>query len=375
MLKPQIVHDVPHPDPVAAIRRCADRIFAMDEAVDTTGRFPHDSIALLAEAGLLVAPLPRALGGIGLGSDPLQTAALAAVLTATGRASLAVGRLYEGHVNAIILAVRCGEAPALAILAEEAGAGRISGVWNAERAPGLRASSVAGGWQLDGGKIHCSGSGSIMRPLVTASIAPGAPPLMLIADMAAAGASVDLAVWRAAGMHGSVTGSVDFERHFVRDGAVVGTAGDYYRSPEFAGGAWRVLAVQLGALERIIALHGDFLRSSGREREPVLRGRFADAAADLELARLLVSETAGRAEAPASAPAAVVSYVDMARTAFERLALSIVAATRRNVGLSSFIAPNPLDRVLRDLETYLRQPFLDASRDNFARHLLANQGV
>ena len=374
MLKPQVVHDVPHSDPVAAIRRCADRIFAMDETVDTTGRFPYDSIALIADSRLLVAPLPRALGGIGLGSDPQQTGALAAVLTAVGRASLAVGRLYEGHVNAIMLATRHGEAPALAILAEEARAGRISGVWNAERAPGLRAKSVTGGWQIDGGKIHCSGSGSIMRPLVTASIAPGSPPLMLLADMTAAGASVDLSVWRASGMHGSVTGSVEFDRHFVRDSAVIGTAGDYYRSPCFVAGAWRVLAVQLGALERIIALHRDFLRSSGRDREPVLRGRFADAVADLELARLLVGETAARAEAPAAAPAAVTGYVDMARTAFERLAMAIITATRRNVGLSSFIAPNPLDRVLRDLETYLRQPFLDASRDNFARHLLADEG-
>lgn len=346
----------------------------MDESVDTTGRFPHDSIALLADAGLLIAPLPRTLGGSGLGTDPAQTKNLAAVLTAVGRASLAVGRLYEGHVNAIVLANRFGEASALAILADEARSGRISGVWNAERAPGLRAKSVAGGWQLDGGKIHCSGSGSIMRPLVTASIAPGAPPIMVLADMAATGASVDLSVWRASGMHGSVTGSVAFDRHFIRETAVIGTAGDYYRAPGFAAGAWRVLAVQLGALERVIALHGDFLRSSGRDREPVLRGRFGDAAADLELARLLVGETALRAEAPGAAPAAVISYVDMARTAFERLALAIIAATRRNVGLSSFIAPNPLDRVLRDLETYLRQPFLDASRDNFARYLLSNEG-
>lgn len=52
-----------------------------------------------------------------------------------------------------------------------------------------------------------------------------------------------------------------------------------------------------------------------------------------------------------------------------------IEAARRNVGLGSFIAPDPLDRCIRDLETYLRQRFLDASRDSAARWLLPRHGT
>ncbi len=362
---------VPRFDPAVAAARCADRLFAADEASDASGGFPGAGIALLANAGLLIAPFPASLGGMALGSDPATIDMLRATLTTIGGASLSAGRLYEGHVNAIVLAVRHGGDAIVAALAAEARAGRLSGVWNAGPAAGLRMLRVDGGWQLDGGKIYCSGAGSIRRPVVTAARAPGEPPLMLVPDMAVSGARVDLSGWRASGMHGSVSGSVSFDRVIVADAATLGGEGDYYRAPAFAAGAWRVLAVQLGALQRVIDLHADFLNISGRAREPVLRARFADAAADAELARLLVEAAAAKAEDENAPAAAREHYVNMARTAFERLALAIIAATRRNVGLSSFIAPNPLDRVLRDLETYLRQPFLDASRDSYAQHLLA----
>ncbi len=374
MTNPHPLPIVPRFDPAAAAVRCIDRLLATDAATDATGSFPDDAIALLASAGLLIAPFPASLGGMALGSDPDTIDRLRATLTTIGGASLSAGRLYEGHVNAIVLATRHGGDAIVAALAAEARAGRLSGVWNAEPAPGLRMLRVDGGWQLDGEKIYCSGAGSIRRPVVTASRAPGEPPLMLVPDMAVPGARVDLSGWRATGMHGSVSGSVRFDRVIVADAATLGGEGDYYRAPAFAAGAWRVLAVQLGAVQRIVRLHAEFLRRSGREREPVLRARFADAAADAELARLLVEAAATRAEGD-GAPAARENYVNMARTAFERLALAIIAATRRNVGLSSFIAPNPLDRVLRDLETYLRQPFLDASRDSYAQHLLASEDL
>ena len=373
MVNPQTIPIVPRFDPVAGAERCADRLYALDEQTDAEGAFPQASIAILASAGLLTAPFPTALGGMALGTLPGTIDALRAVLTTIGNASLAVGRLYEGHVNAAILAVRHGGDAIVAALAAEARAGRLSGVWNAQPGAGLVMTRVDGGWQLDGGKIYCSGAGAIRRPVVTAARAPGEPPLMLVPDMTAPGASVELSGWRAAGMRGSASGTASFDRVIVADAATLGGEGDYYRSPAFSAGAWRVLAVQLGAIQRILALHAEFLRSSGREREPVLRGRFADAAADAELARLVVVAAAARAEDDNSAPADRENYVNMARTAFERLGLAIVAATRRNVGLTSFMAPNPIDRVLRDLETYLRQPFLDASRDSVARHLLAGE--
>lgn len=344
-------------------------IFTRATAVDEAAAFPGDDIAALAAAGLLAAPLPVAVGGAGIGlTGPV--AELRTLLSAVGRASLTVGRLFEGHVNAAKLVARYGGPSA--VIAAEAAAGRISGVWNAERGPGLRATKVDGGWRLAGRKIHCSGAGSIRRPLVTARADDDAVRLFL-PDLTSPGVSIDLAVWRAAGMRGTATGTVDFAGVFVPNAAAVGGPGDYYRSPLFSGGAWRVLAVQLGGVERAMQLHAARLTASGRANDPVFRARFARAAGSAEAARLLVAEAATRAEAGGD-PATIDAYVDLARATFEDLALGCIDAARRNVGLTTFIAPDPLDRVLRDLETYLRQPFVDASRDHAAAWLLEYEG-
>ncbi len=348
-------------DAVAAADAIAPAIVARAAAVDAAAVYPALDIAALAEVGLLAAPF----------AGFTSTADLCAVLRSIGAASLTVGRLYEGHVNAVILARHYGGAAATALLANEAAGGRPSGVWNAERPPGLTARRGDGGWIVDGGKVHCSGAGSIRRAVITAHPGGDRGPLMLLPDLTGTGVAVDLSVWRASGMRGTATGTVTFAGVFVPDAATIGAPGDYYRSPLFSGGAWRVLAVQLGGLDRIMKLHAERLRATGRDGDPVIRARFARAAAGHEGARLLVVEAARRVDGD---PAAIDAYVDLARGGFEELALGCIEATRRNIGLSAFIAPDPLDRVCRDLETYLRQPFLDASRDHAAGWLVTHGG-
>jgi alkylation response protein AidB-like acyl-CoA dehydrogenase len=200
-------------------------------------------------------------------------------------------------------------------------------------------------------------------------------PLMMMIDMDSAGIQIDLSVWQAAGMRGTATGTVDFDDVFVADSDVVGVPGDYYRAPLFSGGAWRVLAVQLGGMRRVLSLHADQLAQSGRGGDAVARHRFAAAAGAFEAARLIVAEAARRATDPNAAPEAAVAYVDLARGSFETLALASVDIARRNTGLSAFVGSHPLDRCCRDLETYLRQPMVDASRDSAANYLLSRGGT
>ena len=363
------------PSPQSALRDRSDfdrldaaceAIWSRAQAVDEVADLPIDDLNELDRAGLLAAVLP----GHGFVTDPDQ---FGRVLRAIGRASLTVGRLYEGHANAARLIDHYGGDEARAILADEVRAGRISGVWNAERSDGPRIIPTDCGWQLSGRKIHCSGAGHIRRPIVTARD-PEDRRWMLLPDLTAPGVTVDVSVWRAAGMRGTATATVCFEALFVPAASAIGNADDYYRSPLFSGGAWRVLAVQLGGLDRILALHAERLLASGRHEDPVFRARFATAAASFEGARLLVAEAGRRAEEMHGDPGTIDAYVDQARGQFELLALGVIDATRRNIGLSSFIAPDPLDRCLRDLETYLRQPFVDASRDSAARWLLAREG-
>ena len=374
MLKIQSTARVPAAhDAIARLRTIADGIFDRATTVDVAASFPTDDIAALAGVGLLVAPLPSSAGGEGLATDIEAVAHLSALLQTVGEASLTVGRLFEGHCNAILLVERFGGP--MAALAAEAAAGRISAVWNAQRGAGLTAHRDRGGWRLKGGKIHCSGAGSIARPLVTAHPAGDDRPLMMLVDMASAGIRIDLSVWQAAGMRGTATGTLDFDDVFVPDDDVVGLPGDYYQAPLFAGGAWRVIAVQLGGMRRVLALQAAHLERSGRGGDAVVRHRFAAAAGAFEAARLIVAEASCRATDAATAAEAAVAYVDLARSSFEILALQIIDIARRNVGLSAFIGPDPLDRCCRDLETYLRQPMIDASRDNAAAYLLARGGV
>jgi alkylation response protein AidB-like acyl-CoA dehydrogenase len=341
-----------------------DMIASEASTTDALTAFPGVSIKRLADAGLLISPLP--------GDGGNET--LCDRLIWAGRSSLTVGRLYEGHVNAAVLLGIYGSRENRAMMKAAAEQGLIAGVWNAQRGKGVTAKRCEGGWILEGSKIFCSGAGSLRYPVITASIDDEAGVLMMMPDMHNAAATVDLSQWHPAGMRGTATGTVTFERFFVPDRAVVGQPGDYYRSPIFSGGAWRVLAVQFGGLQHIVRLHAQRLIDWGRCDNPDIRARFAVAAQNLELARLLVREASRRAADAAFGAAAIDAYVDNARATFEQLALAVIETTRRNIGLASFIKPDPLDLVIRDLETYLRQPFLDASRDNAAGYLLHRKG-
>ena len=89
-----------------------------------------------------------------------------------------------------------------------------------------------------------------------------------------------------------------------------------------------------------------------------------------EAARLWVEAAAMRAEAP-GADAEAVAYVNLARLAVERAALDALEVAQRSVGLAAFLRPNPLERIARDLATYLRQPAPDRALVAAAAHLLA----
>ncbi len=283
------------------------------------------------------------------------------VLSVIGQGSLPLGRLYEGHVNAVKLVRLYGSAANVALLQAEADAGRLTGVWMAEDAVSLSLAGDAAAPVLIGRKILASGAGHIQRPLVAAKTA-GENQLMLphVPDMG----RVDVSAWTATGMKATATGSVDFTGISVTPDAIVGRPGDYMRSPYFRGGAWRVMAVQFGGLRALLESYRSQLVESGRDGDRVQRARFGDAAASVETARLWVSEACRRAEDEDGDPAAIDAYVDLMRGAFERAALTLVERAEKSLGLKAFMHPNPVERIVRDLTTYLRQPALDASLES-----------
>ncbi|HEY4250809.1 MAG TPA: acyl-CoA dehydrogenase family protein [Roseomonas sp.] len=338
------------------LREALPALEAEAAATDRDGGFPADGIATLHRLGILAAPPPDR------GAEPL-----AMILRLLGRANLSLGRLFEGHVNALRLIRTYGHADQYRRCAEDARDGCLFAVWNTDdREAPLRLRDG----MLRGRKVLCSGAGHVARALVTARDAPDAAPQMLLLPLSP-GERADTTGWDALGMRGSISGSVDFSGLPI-EGHHIGGPGDYERQPEFTAGAWRFAAVQCGGIEALLGALRAHHRRTGRGGDPHQAARLGQAAIAAETARLWV-EAAARRAGEGAADAA--SYTNLARTAVERAALDMLELAQRSIGLAGFMAGHPLERVSRDLMTYLRQPAPDAALVAAAAHVLAAPGA
>ena len=327
--------------------------------------FPLVAIERLRRNGRLSAPLPAALGGEGL-CEPGRAGELRRLLTEIGRDSLPVGRLYEGHVNALALVLRYADAGTRAALARDAIDGHLFGVWNTEpKGNGLTLDRLG---RLHGAKNFASGAGFVTRPLVTVRM-PEGRSLMLVMRLKA-GERADLGAWRVHGMRSTATGTVDFSGLTLGDGAVIGAPDDYFRQPFFFAGAWRFLAVQLGGMEAVVETFRSHMRATGRGGDPHQQARFGRSLIALEACRLLVAQAAETAAAEALAPERVVACVNLARAAVDQAGLDVLTLAQRSVGLAGFLDDHPLEAQMRDLATYLRQPAPDFALTGMAAHVL-----
>lgn len=351
---------------VATAAAAADAVATTAAARDADGAFPTDAMGVLRNAGLMSAALPVELGGEGLGGAGLRHA-LYRVLAHVGRGSLPVGRLYEGHVNALGLVMAYGTDLQRARAADDAHAGHVFGVWNTEAADGVALTPTADGALLHGAKTFCSGAGHVARPVVTGawthtgSARDGGWQMVLV-DLDEPGERVVPGSWPAEGMRASVSARVDLGGLRVGEDALVGAPGDYYREPAFNSGAVRFAAVQVGGAEALVDAAAAMLRDWKRTADPHQRRRMAEAAVAVETGHLWLLGAARLVEAGADAEA-VVTYARMARTAVERACLDVIERVDRSVGARGLLAPHPVERIGRDLRLYLRQPAPDATLD------------
>ena len=173
-------------------------------------------------------------------------------------------------------------------------------------------------------------------------------------------------------MRASATG-VDFSGVEIKPIEIVGREGDYERQPWFSAGAWRFAAVHLGGMERLFDLLRRHLQATNRRQDPHQAARLGGAATAVETARLWVAQAATITEDPlqSRAPEQLVAYVNLARLAVEAAALDLMQLVQRSLGLQAFLRPNPIERISRDLATYLRQPGPDRALTDAATWILA----
>jgi alkylation response protein AidB-like acyl-CoA dehydrogenase len=315
------------------------------------------------DSGLALAAFPETHGGSGL-SEASRQGDLCTVLRLIGAGDLSVARLFEGHVNAISLVCRYGTDAQIASLAGSVNDGALAAVWGADDAAGLKIVTNGSRAELSGRKILASGAGFVTRPIVTAIGAEG--PLMCLLDLPKH-YDADLSGWNAQGMRSTATGAVALSGIPIGRDQIIGSPGDFMRQPYFSGGAWRFCAAHLGAMERLVELFRDHLVSRGRGDDPYQLQRVAQCIAAARTARFWVEDAARKLGSEDDDATAVVAFANLTRMVTERSALDIMEAVQRGAGLVSFIRPNPIERIARDLSTYLRQPVPDLAMSDAAR--------
>lgn len=342
------------------VRDAAVWIVAHPPAED---RFPAEAMTrlLTAGAGRVFVTLETAA----------DVVALKDTLRAVGGADLACGRILEGHVNATQLVHAYGSPMQRGRLADDLAHERLFGVWNTDGAEPVRLTGGPGAWRLEGAKSFSTGAGDIDRMLITGARPDGGRQLVLADHTPDQAARVDQSGWTVRGMGASRSGVYDFTGISVPDEWLIGAPDDYLAEPRFSAGGWRFTAVQLGGAEALMRLYRSHLVQTGKGGDPIQRLRFGRAAAALRSAGLWVAQAARAAEGGA---ANAIPLVLMTRGLVEDAAMRVMEAVTRAVGTRSFVTGTRIDRIVRDLGLYLRQPVPDQARDRAAEAWLEADG-
>ncbi|MDZ4362580.1 acyl-CoA dehydrogenase [Brevundimonas sp.] len=337
-----------------------DRLAALGERYDAAPLFPADSLALIARSGLHRRYAPVASGGETFEDARAENLDMLDALRGIGRADLSVGRLFEGHVNALKLFDWYGTPAQHRDLADHLDQSRFYGVWATEPAPGVTIQDDGEAQRLQGAKAFATGAGGLGFAVVTAR--PQEGPRRMIVVPADEPDRTDLSGWRVRGMRATGSGRYDVSGLPVTTANTLGAPGDYDLEPRFTAGAWRFTAVQLGGIEGLLTETRAALSDAARA-DPLQRAKFAEAVVATRTAGLWVREAALRA---ASEDIDASAFARLTRGVVERAGLDVMELSARLVGTRSAFDGQRIDKITRDLSMYLRQAGPDYARDQAA---------
>lgn len=342
----------PHPHAPQTSGALFDDLCRLGADADRCRQFPHASLAALVRHGLH----DRFASDRRTAEQPGSETDLFNWLRFIGRADLSLGRLFEGHVNALRLITWFGSARQQRQMQRNLAEGQFYGVWATEPAPGV--GLVDSG--LTGGKTFASGAGHLSHAIVTAQ--PAAGPRRLVIVPANDLTRADVSGWTVRGMRATMSGSYDLTGLAIGPDDLLGAPGVYDDEPRFTAGAWRFTAVQLGGVEALVAETRAAMSEAARG-DPLQRLKFADAVEAMRSAYLWVQKAAAMFDQHhADAPA----FVRMTRGAVERAALEVITLAARIIGTRSAFDGQRIDKISRDLSLYLRQGGPDHARDQAA---------
>lgn len=335
-------------------------ISAGAEERDRNPAFPGDAFRRLAEAGALDLPVPDPVDGGGRRSSFREEWR---VLRAVARADGSVGRIYDGHLNAVErLAVSAPEPLRSRELSAVARGELLLGLWGADpvdgEGPPARLVETGGGLTVEGVKTFCSGSTGLQRALVAVRDAEGSgPPLLVYVDLE--DAEVDRGWFRGSGMRASESHRVVFHGSPVL--AVLGGPGELVREPYFSRDAVRTSVSWAGiadrAVEAALGTLSEKARAAGGEPDDLVSlaaGRMLAARGTIDR---WLEEAARRADRDPTASLAPISTG--LRSAVADACRTILDEAARACGSRPFTTGDPLDRARRDLGLFLLQHRLE----------------
>jgi alkylation response protein AidB-like acyl-CoA dehydrogenase len=342
---------------------------------DRDGSYPFEAIAAVKAAGLFAAPVPDALGGLGVASA--HDLVVASSRLARGDASVAIG--VNMHLVAVLNMERRRQV-AVAAGAERRARGFAASLERIARdgvvlaaavsepgqdltRPGTRATRTASGWRIDGRKLFCTMSPAATDLYVAVAyydehgtdryayaMVPARAPGVVVHD------DWDGLGMRASGSHSVSLEGVELPESGVRGGFEAGDPLPYIER-NLAAGLFHA-AASLGIAESADALarRGLAGRVNGDARPRV---QVADNAVDLAAARGVLSRAAAliddhRAAHPASDGSAedlraLFAEAQAAKLFVNEAAARVVDRALALSGGAGYVGASPLARAYRDV--------------------------
>ncbi len=325
---------------------------------DARPGFPREPFRELAAAGILGLPVPDPVAE---GGRRATFAEEWSTLRSVAEADGSVGRVLDGHFNAVERVSLLAPEPLRSRELEAAAAGELwLGVWGADPIPGegppARLVDTSRGPAVEGVKTFCSGAGGLHRALVLVRGPKPGPPLLVYLDLSE-GVEVDRTWYRAAGMRSSESHRVIFRGTPVL--AVLGEPGELVREPYFSRDAIRTAVCWAGIADAAVAAALEVLaaKSGGREPDDVV----SLAAGRMLTARQTMDRWIGYAASRADADprASLASFAVHLRVSVAEACRAILDEAARACGSHPFATAGKLDRARRDLELFLLQHRLE----------------
>ena len=354
-----------------SVKSCLDQIAALASSSDLADVAPKKEFELLAKAGLLKITLP----GEELDFNLPNTKALLQLLKSVGKANLSIGRIYEGHINALHFIHLFGTKEQKSFwYSKVRNNDALFSVWNTQADNGVVFKEENGHLKLAGQKTFSSGASIVSYGLITGNIETKDRNgwQMIIVDMADIDEDmIDKSTWKTLGMKASGSYIVDFSEYEVKQSELLGMPGDYFTQPFFNGGAIRFAAVQLGGAEAIAEATINYLTQMNRTTDPIQNTRISKIMSAITSGNLWIDQAGRNFDSWISKPETskdLIAFANMTRTAIEEIGVLVMKESNQCVGARGLMFPFEFERMNRDLTFYLRQPAPDATKLEIAKY-------